>query len=87
MQYGNGKQEPCTYFNTILINTELFIEELWTELKLRGIPVVLGQFAKLAHLAGLSEDFVYDCLGVLQGRDAGDGLGEVSQIANFNVTV
>ena len=63
LDYGNGQYEQVVAFNTVVVDNSLFLEELKTELVLRGGKFVKKSFAELGDVLKLSEDIVINCLG------------------------
>ncbi len=63
LDYGNGQYEQVVAFNTVVVDNSLFLEELKTELVLRGGKFVKKSFAELGDVLKLSEEIVINCLG------------------------
>lgn len=63
VMFANEKMEEYIGYKTILVDTRLFIEEIFTELKLRNVSIVETQFKSIADVMGLKQKCIFNCLG------------------------
>lgn len=72
VDFGSGLLTEFLEFKTILLNTDVLLQELLTEAKLRCIEIVERKFEKLEDVLGLKEEVVVNCLGMGAGKVFGD---------------
>lgn len=60
--FGNEKIEEFVAYKTILVDTRLFMEEIFTEIRLRNITVVEKKFSTLEDVMSLKEKCIFNCL-------------------------
>ncbi len=62
LDYGNGQMEQAVVYNTIVVDNALLVEELKTELVLRGGKFEKKAFSNINDVLGLQEQIVINCL-------------------------
>jgi hypothetical protein len=63
LNYGNGQVEQVVQYNTVGFDNALYLEELKTELILRGGKFVERKFKDLNEILSLPEEAIFNCLG------------------------
>lgn len=63
LNFGNEKLEEYVAMKTILIDANLFLKEIYTELKLRSVSIVKKSFASIEDVMEVKEREIFNCLG------------------------
>lgn len=88
VDFGGGALTEFIEFGTILLNTDVLLQELITEAKLRNIQIVERRFETLEEVMGVKEEVVVNCMGMGAGKVFSDGgmQGKKGHLLVFNNT-
>jgi len=63
IDFGNGKLHEATHFTSILIDGDVFLNELYNEAKQKGVSFVQKDFNDILDLCELKENHIFNCTG------------------------
>jgi len=64
LDFGNGKLHEALYFTSILLDGDIFLNELYEEAKKKGINFVQRKFEDILDLCELKETHIFNCTGL-----------------------
>lgn len=64
VDFGRGGQHKFLEFDSILLITDQLLQELMTEVKLRGVEIIQRKFENLDDVVALKEEVVMNCTGL-----------------------
>lgn len=67
LRFENKKKERGVKYSTVLIDSNMYLEELRLEAVLRGAKFVQRRFNTLDEVLGLEEDFIFNCIASASG--------------------
>jgi len=63
VDFGNGKLHEATHFTSMLIDGDVFLNELYDEAKKKGINFVKQDFNDILDVCNLKENHIFNCSG------------------------
>jgi len=64
VDFGNGKLHEAMHYTSILMDGDLFLNELYEEAKKKGINFVKRKFENIQDLCDLKETHIFNCTGL-----------------------
>lgn len=67
LRFENKKKEKGVKYSTVLIDSNMYLEELRLEAVLRGAKFVQRRFNTLDDVLEIKEDFIFNCIASASG--------------------